>query len=260
MTTAGRVLTALSLGLFFLSVTSWTSLAQVQTADEAFARARELRAQGEFAQAVELLSEVIKQHSQSDQVLRKAYNDLVFTYLSQRNASADSTTQSDLQAKMIKSADEALRRFPGLQASTQEYPPEVGLIYDTRRALLFGRVEVTSTADSSRVFLRAKDSQEAYQGITPLTLQYVPVGDYSLTVARSGYKDHEVPLTVGPSAIVQREVTLSKERTRKWWLTRVVVPATATAAIVTAIVINNQGSGSTDTTQPLADPPPPPSQ
>jgi hypothetical protein len=209
---------------------------------------------------VELLSDVIKQHSQSDVVLRKAYNDLVFTYLSQRNASSDSTAQSELQTKMIKSADEALRRFPDLKASTQEYPPEVGLIYDTRRGILFGRVEVTSSVDSSRVFLRAKNSDEAYRGVTPLSIQYLPVGDYTLTVARSGYKDHEVPLTISPSATVQREVTLSKERTRKWWITRVVVPATATAAIVTAIVINNQNNGSTDTTQPLANPPPPPSQ
>ena len=259
MTTPGRVPIALSVVVLFLSLASGKLLAQTQTADEAFARVRELRAQGDFAQSVSLLSDVIQQDGQSEQVVRKAYNDLVFTYLSQRNATADSTAQSGLQAKMIQSADDALRRFPDLQANTQEYPPDVGLIYDTRRALLFGRVEVTSTADSSRVLLQAKDNEKTYQGMTPFVIQYLPVGDYTLTVTRPGYKDREVPLTVGPSATVQREVTLS-QRTRKWWLTRVVLPATATAAIVTAIVINNQDSGSSDTTQPLGSPPPPPAR
>jgi len=260
MTSPRRAALVASFGLAFLILHPAQPRSQTSSLDETFAQVRELRAQGDFDQAISLLSNLIKEHSQSEQVLRKAYNDLVFTCLSQRNSVEDPEKQKLLQANMVKSADEALTRFPDLQVDSPEYPPDLGTIYDTRRALLFGRVEVTSTADSSRVFLRAPDSEEAYQGVTPLVIPYVPVGEYTMTVTRSGYKDREVPLTVAPSAVVQREVTLSKERTKKWWLTRVVAPVTAGVAVVAAIVVGTKDNTTTDPTQPLDGPPPPPTQ
>ncbi len=228
--------------------------------EETFARVRELRAQGDFDQAITLLSEVIREHRQSEQVLRKAYNDLVFTYLSKRKNTSDVAEQDSLNTDLIGCARDALTQFPDLEAATPEYPSDVNLVYQTLRTLMFGRVEVTSNADSSRVFMRAEGdaTEDLYRGITPLAIPYVPVGDYLVTITCSGYKDRVVPLNVGPSALVQREVTLSKERTKKWWLTRVVAPVTASAAAIVAIIVGAQDDTPTETSKPLDGPPPPP--
>ncbi len=90
-------------------------------------------------------------------------------------------------------------------------------------------------------------------------IPYVPVGDYRLTITRSGYKDRTVPLAIGPNAVVQREVTLSRERTRMWWLTRVVAPV-AVGVAVAAIVVGSQDNNPPATAEPLSTPPPPPAQ
>ena len=260
--TAPRLLIVLVLSLAAVLLAPRFALcsAQEPSVEETFATVRELRAQGDFDRAIELLSGLISEHEQSEAVLRKAYNDLVFTYLSKRNATTDPVEQDALYADLVKNSEAALRRFPDLKASTTDYPADLNLIYDTRRALLFGRLEVTSTVDSSRVFLRpaGDGAEDAYQGITPLVIPYVPIGDYQLTVTCSGYTDRTVPLTVGPSAVVQREVTLSRERTKKWWLTRVVAPITVGAAAIVAVVLGTGEDTPTDTTQPLDEPPPPP--
>lgn len=260
MTSPGHAARIATLGLLLIVLHPAHPRSQTPSLDETFAEVRELRAQGDFDRAITLLSDLIREHSHSEEVLRKAYNDLVFTHLSKRNATSDPAEQDSLYADLITSAEDALTRFPDIEARTQEYPPEINLIYQTRRALMFGSVEVTANTDSSRVFLGPKSGagEDTYHGITPLKLRYIPVGDYQMTVTRSGYKDRVVPLTVGPSAVVQREVTLSKERTKKWWLTRVVTPVVVGAAAVVAVVVGSEDDTPADTTQPLAGPPPPP--
>jgi PEGA domain len=232
---------------------------QTSNIDETFVRVHELQGQGEYDEAIRLLSDLIREHSQSEQVLRKAYNDLVFTYLS-KLGTVDVAEQDSLNAKLIENARAAITRFPDLDAPAAEYPPEVNRTYRVLREVMFGRVEVTSSVDSSRVFLRPKGDEGAdtYQGITPLAIPYVPVGDYLLTVTRSGYQDRIMPLTVEPNVALRTEVALSKERTKKWWLTRVVAPVTAGVAAVVAIVIGTQDNSTPEPTQPLAGPPPPP--
>ena len=259
MTSPGRLALAACIALVMLPVLPGRPSAQVSPADEVFAEAQNLRARGDFDHAISLLSTLTSQDSLSEQQLRKAHNDLVFTHLSKRNASVDTGEQDTIYADLIACTEAALVRFPDLRAD-QEYPPEMNLIYDTRRALMFGRVEVTCTADSSTVALRAMDRDDVYEGTTPLVVPYVRVGEYTMTVARSGYKNREIQLSVGPSAILQREVTLSKERTTKWWLTRVVAPVTAGAAAIAAIIVGTRDDSTQDPTNPLDGPPPPPNQ
>ncbi len=117
------VVLVLSIAAVSLALRSAPCVAQKPSVDETFATVRELRAQGDFDRAITLLSDLIREHSQSDQVLRKAYNDLVFTYLSKRNATVDPAEQDSLYADLVKNADDALERFPDLKASTRDYPP-----------------------------------------------------------------------------------------------------------------------------------------
>jgi len=259
ITFLGRPVLAVCIGLALLPQAPGQLSARTPPADEVFAEAQDLRARGDFDQAISLLSSLTLQDSLSEPLLRKAHNDLIFTQLSKRNASVDTQEQNAIYADLVVCTETALERFPDLKAGP-EYPPEMNLIYDTRRALMFGRVEVTCTADSSMVILRAVDHDNVYEGATPFVIPYVRVGEYAMRVARPGYKDREFQLSVGPSAILQREVTLSKERTRKWWLTRVVVPVTAAAAAVAAIIVGTRDNSSPDPTNPLDEPPPPPGQ
>ena len=117
---------------------------------------------------------------------------------------------------------------------------------------MFGSVELTATPDSSEVYMDGE-----LVGKTPLSMRYVPVGSYELTVSHDGYRQTEVGVDVTPSAVVQREVALGKNRGTVWWLTRVVLPA----AVVGGLVYWATRDDSTDQPpeEPLPAPPNPPS-
>jgi hypothetical protein len=227
------------------------SSASALSAEASFDRVRELRGQGQFDQALGVLDSLMQSNGSDDDVARQIYNERVFTILSQRNAALTVDDQDRLYNDAVAEAEKGLARFPDLNADRAHYPPDVALIYDTLRQKMFGSVELTANPDSSDVYMDGK-----LVGKTPLSMRYVPVGSYDLTVSHDGYRQSDVSVDVTPSAVVQREVALGKNRGTVWWLTRVVVPA----AVVGGIVYwATQGDETTPTTDPpLPGPPQPP--
>lgn len=245
------MLLALGIALSTVPTGAQTSASEPSGAETSFDRVRELRGQGQFDQALSVLDGLMTSDGSDAAVARRIYNERVFTILSQRNAALTVDEQDRLYNKAVAQAEEGLTRFPDLSADRALYPPDVALIYDTLRQKMFGSVELTASPDSSDVFMNGE-----LVGRTPLSMRYVPVGSYDFTVSHDGYRQSDVSVDVTPSAVVQREVNLGKNRGTMWWLTRVVVPA----ALVGGIVYYATKSDETTPTQdpPLPDPPPPP--
>jgi hypothetical protein len=220
-----------------------------------FEEVRALRSQGRFDQAIQLLERFVEERTESDEILRRAFNELVFSILSKRSMASDVEEQDRIYREAVSRAEQALTRFPDLTADRIAFPPDIDLIYDTLRKSMFGSLEVTAPLDSCRVFVN-----DVYQGTTPLSMRYHPVGDYTLTVTKSGYVDRETPVTILPGRDLQLEVTLNPQRGKKWWLTRVIAPVAAVAAVVVALVLPGDDQPSEEPAEPLPEPPPPPAR
>jgi hypothetical protein len=90
-------------------------------------------------------------------------------------------------------------------------------------------------------------------GDTPLRLDLVKVGEYELTVTKSGHKDYVSQIEIQPAAT--RDLSgLSLEKDRAWWYWPAWI-AGATVAVV-AVVIGL--SKDEETTDPVLPPPPGP--
>ena len=228
------------------------SSAPEPAAEASFDRARELRGQGQFDQALTALDDLMQTHGSDDEVARRIFNERVFTYLSKRNAALTVDDQDALYNDALAEAEKALTRFPDLTADGALYPPDVALIYDSLRQKMFGSVELTANPDSSDVYMNGE-----LVGKTPLSLRYVPVGSYDLTFMQNGYRNRDVGVDVTASAVAQREVVLAKNRGTVWWLTRVVIPAALVAGFVYYATSSDASDQPLDP-EPLAPPPPPP--
>jgi hypothetical protein len=246
-------LVSFALGIAFSTVPAGAQTSASEPAAEAsFDRVRDLRGQGQFDQALSALDELMQSYGSDDDVARRAFNERVFTILSKRSAALTVDDQDALYNAALDEAKKGLTRFPDLTADRALYPPDVALIYDTLRKQMFGSVELTANPDSSDVYMDGE-----LVGKTPLSLQYVPVGSYALTVAHDGYRQSEVGVDVTPSAVVQREVALGKNRGTVWWLTRVVLPAAVVGGLV-YWATRDESTGETPPPDPLPDPPDPP--
>jgi tetratricopeptide (TPR) repeat protein len=206
-----------------------------------FERVSSLRSQGQYDKAIEVLQEIIAEYSKSDEVLRRAYCDLVFTLMSKPDP--EGATQS---------AREALLRFPDLTADPVYFPPRVNELYDQLRNELYGALHVQSKPDSCRVFLG-----EQFVGVSPLHLEYVRVGDYAMNLSKSGYKDEASPLRIEPGSPTSVQLSLQRERDKKWWLWRV-GPGVALAGVL--VYLGLSGEEAAAAAEPLPGPPSPPTQ
>lgn len=242
---------ALGIALSTVPTGAETSASQPSGAEASFDKVRELRGQGQFDQALSVLDGLLQSDGGDDEVARHIYNERVFTILSKRNAALTVDEQDRLYNEAVSEAEKGLTRFPDLTADRALYPPDVALIYDTLRQKMFGSVELTASPDSSNVFMNGE-----MVGKTPLSMRYVPVGNYELTVAHDGYRQSDVSVDVTPSAVVQREVTLGKNRGTVWWLTRVAVPAALVGGIVYWATRSDENAPTQD--PPLPGPPKPP--
>jgi len=227
-----------------------------QTLSSRFDEIGLMTARGQFEDAIEALQSLIAEYTDSDEVLRRAYNELINVLLNQLNNETDPDEQNLINYNIRAWAREALTRYPDLTADTSRYPSQINLTYDTLREVMFGRIEITSIPDSSRVFV-----DDVHVGTTPLLVPYFPVGDHAVTVSHSGYADREVTLEVLPGGVVRQEVSLSREHNKMWWLTRVVAPVLVGVGVVVALVVAT-GDDSTppEEDQPLPEPPDPPTQ
>ena len=234
----------MSLASFFLMTVFPAGLTSQGTDEQIydrFERVSSLRSQGQYDKAIEVLQGIIAEYSKSDEVLRRAYCDLVFTLMSKPDA--DGAAQR---------AREALLRFPNLTADPVYFPPRVNELYDQLRNQLYGALHVLTKPDSCRVFFGEK-----FVGVSPLHVEYVRVGDYVMNLSKSGYKDETSPLRIEPGSPTSVQLSLQRERSKKWWLLR-----TGPGAVVAGVLVylGFRGKEGAAALEPLPGPPSPPTQ
>jgi hypothetical protein len=195
-----------------------------------------LRSQGQFTAAIAVLHEILDDPQASDEVLQRAYNDLVFTYYLERDVEG-----AREQARV------ALERFPSLTADPVAFPPRVNETYDQLRREMFGSVTVTKP-DEAQVFL-----DEDLRGETPLLMDLLPVGSHSLKLVKSGYHDYTESIVVDPNGRHVYEISMDRDRGAGWWLARGAV--VVGAGVLIAVLANGGGD---EEQAALGSPPPPP--
>ena len=197
-----------------------------------------LRLDGEYDRAIEMLNGIIAEYSNSDEVLRRAFNHLVTVYV-----------QNDDDAGAREAARIALNRFPDLAADELDFPGKVNEVYDQLRKEMFGALVIDEPKDC-HVYL-----DSTHVGDTPLRLDLVRVGEYKLTVTKPGYKDFVSQIEIQPEGT--RDLSgLSLERERAWWYWPAWIGGAAVAVV--AVVIGVSGGDKEDTPEPLPVPPAPP--
>jgi tetratricopeptide (TPR) repeat protein len=208
---------------------------------ERFEKVSSLRSQGQYDQAIEILKGIITEFTKADEVLRRAYSDLVFTLMSKQDL--DGATES---------AREALARYPDLTADPVYFPPRVNELYGNLRSQMYGSLFVATKPESCRVFLG-----KAFIGVSPLNVKYVKVGGYTLNMSKSGYKDESSPVRIEPGSPTSMQLSLQKEHGKKWWLMRA-GPVAALASVLAYFQLT--GEEGTAQAEPLPGPPSTPSQ
>ncbi len=200
-----------------------------------------LRLDGKYDQAVAMLSEVIASYVNSDEVLRRAYNHLLTVYV-----------QNDDEEGAREAGRAALEKFPDLTADELEFPGRVNDVYNQLRKEMFGSF-VISQPKECKVYLNG-----THVGDTPLILSLVRVGEYDLTVTKSGYKDYVSRIEIQPE--LTRDLSgLSLDRDRAWWWWPAWIGGAAVTAVAVAVGVSGGDEGTPPEPQPLAAPPPPPS-
>jgi tetratricopeptide (TPR) repeat protein len=198
---------------------------------------RILRAEGRYDEAIALLQAVFQEYANAEQVLRQAYNQLIFTQLARADTVSANTA-----------AREALGRYPDLEADIAEYPSSLNALYAQLRAEMYGSLLVTvAKVEGAQVLLDG-----ALRGAAPLRLPYLKTGRHTLAIMRSGYKEQTTEVEIAPGAESSLAVTLSRSGGFKRWL----LPAVGTGALGAVLIFG--GSPSAELPPILSEPPTPP--
>ncbi|NIO02251.1 MAG: PEGA domain-containing protein [Candidatus Latescibacteria bacterium] len=201
-----------------------------------------LRLNGEYDRAIEILNQIIEEYSNSEEILRHAYNQLVSTLLLKGD-----------EENAGEKAQEAVLIFPDLEADPISFPPRMNEMYAQLRSELYGSLTITKPKEC-RIFL-----DDDFKGETPLHLELVRAGEYNLMVTKSGYHDYSESIHVDPNAKLNLEVSMDRQRNKRWWLYRI-GPAVLTGVLL-AVGLSIAGEeGQPAEEQPLPLPPPPPTQ
>jgi hypothetical protein len=242
--------------------------------DARFAEVSDLRSRGEFDAAIEVLTGIIDDASQSGPVLRRAYNQLVWTILARSDdvnerahIAGDPAEAERLRGELDGMARElgnvvgrALTLFPDLRAGDDvPDPARVNQAYEPARQRMFGNLEVDSSPDSAAVWINRPGEGWTREGSTPLRRQLFPIGSYEIRLTHDGYKNTEVTSRVGPNETTRHDVTMPPSRGTGWWLTRVGVPVAGAIGVLVYALASGDDGGTPEPT-PLASPPDPPSQ
>jgi hypothetical protein len=177
-----------------------------------------LRAQGKFTEAVAVLERIIASHAGSEEILREAYNQIVFT----RYVEPDEPAARQQAAK-------ALEAYPDLKASGPSYPPEIDAIYESLRREMFGML-VISEPKEGRVLL---DGQ--YVGTIPLRQDLVRAGRYELKVMKPGYFDLVQPIEIVADDVFVLDQSLQRDRDTWWYVKRAGVGVAAASLVWIAL-------------------------
>ena len=200
-----------------------------ETLDETFTEVARMRSRGEFDQAVEALKKIIQDYTDSDLVIRHAYNQLVYT-LDYRGDSESMRVYARI----------ALERFPDLKVTEEERdlvaPEDLNPIYDQLRSEMFGAVRIDEP-EGCRVIL---DGIQV--GETPYYEPLVRAGVHKLVLTKSGYYDLEQRLLVDPGGNHPVVVSSMQSQKDKWWWIYRVGPALVGSAILTYGLTRDSGS------------------
>jgi len=163
---------------------------------------------GQSARAIMMLNSILEEYAASEEILRTAYNYIVFAYQAEQD-----------EVGALAAACQALQRFPDASADILKFPPSVGATYDHLRTEMFGSLKILSPA-GCQIYLN-----DGLAGETPLYLEYVLIGEYELRASQQGHKDHVSHLEINPSETLAHELTMERSRGFLWWATRVGVVA-----------------------------------
>ncbi|MBN1164845.1 MAG: PEGA domain-containing protein [Candidatus Krumholzibacteriota bacterium] len=199
-----------------------------------------LRARGEFDRAIEMLNGIITKFSGREEVLRLAYNHLVYSYFLKND-------QSGARDK----ARLALEEFPDLEADVINFPSRMNQIYDGLRREMFGSLSITKPEGCS-VFL-----DDRYIGDTSLHLPLVKEGRYTLKLTKNGYNEYRENIIVLPDGKHNLEISLERQRNKRWWLYRA---GPAALALLAGLLLLGGEDARPVEPLPLPEPPDPPTQ
>ena len=247
-------LIAVTIGII-TCIVAMPALADQESGDiyQKFDQIGAMRANGQFDEAIAVLKQIIEEHNQTEDILRRAYNDLALTIFFQRNAAADAAQRDRLTQEIETQVRNGLNRFPDLEPELGS-PPDLKVVYTNLRAEMFGRLLINTKPDSCMVML---DDQQ--MGKAPIKIDLFPVGVYSLTVTKSGYKEEVAELHISASSSIEKDVSLSRVHDTKWWLTRVVTPVAVGVGVILALTLSGGDEGPPPP-EPLPGPPDPPTQ
>jgi hypothetical protein len=187
------VRTVLFVSTLLAGVISGVQGAACSTQREQLDAAARLRAQGSHEDAIEVLRAVIAAQSSEEPILRRAHNELVFTYLDVASP------------KTEDAAREALRRYPDLSADPSRFPPSVNELYNRVRRELFGSLLLHTRPPQARVTIG-----DLYDGESPVEITYVPVGDYPVRIQQTKHIDKSTTIRVDPGRETSMTITLDR--------------------------------------------------
>lgn len=165
-----------------------------ETVNTVFQSAISHRSQGEYDKAVEIIKIIILNNPGNDRVLKRAYKELVFTYLSMGDTKL-----------MDMSAREALMRWPDITCDSLYIPPNVGEIFNELRTKLFGTLLVTTDPDSCHVKLDGK-----YIGESPLDIEYIKSGEHELRLLKEEYHEFSRVILIEPGMKTNADYSMEK--------------------------------------------------
>jgi hypothetical protein len=208
------------------------------TAISKFDEVIKLKVDGEYDLAIDKLQEIITEFSNSEPVLRRAYNHLVAIH----HETGDT-------GSAVRTAREALEKYPDLTAEQDWFLPAINGYYDQLRKEMFGSLTIEDPEDC-RVFLNAE-----HVGTTPLHLALVRAGEYDLSLTKSGHHDYTGRVLIRPGVSLAENVSLKRKRGKWWWIAR---GGGAVVAVVALVVGLSGDDPQPEDPKPLPPPPPPP--
>lgn len=165
-----------------------------ETIHKMFEQAVSARAHGEYDEAATIFRQIILENPQNETVLRRAYNELVFTYLSKGDTNL---------AEAI--AREALGWYPDITSDPMYVPPKVGEIFDELRTQLFGSLMITTDPEECRVELDGK-----YVGESPMEIEYLRPGEHILRLTKNRYHVFSRTVIIEPGIQTNADYSLKK--------------------------------------------------
>jgi len=128
--------------------------------------------------------------------------------------------------------------------SHAEYcPPEIISLVQAVRLQMYGSLQITQP-DGAEIIVDGEA-----QGMSPLLMEFIRVGDRQLTVTKEGFKDRHETITIEPGERLSRDIELSSRSRTGWYIAGGIVAA----GLIWALVDGDDVASS-----PLAEPPPPP--